>query len=112
MERKPEKQIPYSESIEEQEKEIDKTIEEVEKRISKMNQERDKIAESLEDAIQKEEMEIADKLFKLLGQYDDCISEGEYLIEEMMEKKQRIITDFLETSWKLSDMWGDELNEE
>ncbi len=112
MEKGSEKQIPYSESVEEQEKKIDKIIEEAEKRISEMNQERDKIVEALESAIQKEEMEISDKLFKLLGRYDDCIVKGEYLIEEMMEKKQKIVTDFLEISWKLSDMWSDELDED
>ncbi len=111
MEKSP-KQVPYSESVEEQEEEIDKIIKEAQKRIWEMNQERGNIVEALEDATQKKEMEIADKLFKLLGRYDDCIAKNEYLIEEMMEKKQEIINRFLETSWILSDMWGDELDED
>ncbi len=111
MEKGPE-QIPYSENVEKREKEIDKAIEETKERISEIKKERDKIAEALEEAIQKKETETADKLFKLLGQYDDCIANGEYLIEEMMEKKQKITTDFLETSWKLSDMWDGESEEE
>ena len=72
-----------------------------------MEQTAEEIDKACKKSIESGDIDTADKLYKLLDRYCQCVSDADELIEKAEQKKEDEFIEFLKVSEELEDVWNE-----